>query len=66
MGTPTVPQRSRTLLPSELRTRATAVCTRGPWHLCSSDSVKRTPDKLSGSEHLSLVSMRATEDDGDF
>ncbi|KAK6301424.1 hypothetical protein J4Q44_G00274770, partial [Coregonus suidteri] len=66
IGTPMVPQRSRTLFPRELLTRATAVWTRGPWHLWSAVSLNSTPDRLSGSAQLSLVSIRTTEDDGDF
>lgn len=66
MGTPMVPQRSRTLLPIELRTLATAVWTRGDWHLRSSASEKRTPDRLSGSAQRKRVSMNATEDEGNF
>lgn len=66
MGTPTVPQRSRTLLPTALLTRATAVCTRGPWQRLSSASLNSTPERLSGAAHLSLVSMKARGGDGDF
>ncbi|TNN80937.1 hypothetical protein EYF80_008942 [Liparis tanakae] len=66
MGTPMVPQRSSTLFPTALRTRATAVWIRGSWQRRSSTSLNRTPDTLSGAEHLSLVSMNATERDGDF
>lgn len=59
-GTPTVPHRNRTLFPTELRTRATAVWTRGAWHCRRLVSLTSTPEKLSGSEQRSRVSMRAT------
>lgn len=66
MGTPTVPQRSSTLLPTELRTRATAVWTRGAWQRRSSASPNSTPERLSGSAQRRRVSMNATADDGLF
>ena len=66
MGTPMVPQRRSTLLPTELRTRATAVCTRGAWQRRSSVSLKKTPERLSGSAHRRRVSTNATADDGVF
>ena len=66
LGTPMVPQRSSTLFPTALRTCATAVWTRGAWHLRSSASLNRTPDRLSGAAQRRRVSINATENVGNF
>ena len=66
MGTPMVPQRNITLFPTALRTRATAVCMRGIWQRRNSASLKSTPERLSGAEQRSRVSINATESVGDF